>query len=363
MAALKRLVALGALSLAACGELKGLDGPAPPVVSFDAWFSNDLTPLRPPGVTEERQLRAALVWGAPWLPEPFCVLPPESEQAAAVIAAGCRDPFGFVPAAVTASVRVKQYGGASVGLDGPPAADVMVGDASGRVAYGSLVVFDDRDGSGALELARAHGTAGGASTAQEIDVPDAPDLIYGASFVTMTENDFRVAYREGRFDASSTFYPRAGCAPPEPGFSLVGARGFSREEGLAAVLAGTLPAQDPASCFGVSPDGTSIGVIARSPAEVQEVACAQATSGAARYREPPTDAPDLTDRVAACVHVPALETAGAPSGLMQMVVSGRSTDRCKGLTHYVLRGCSGNPTCAQPEWDLTAAPPPWWPCP
>ena len=115
-------------------------------------FQGDVAPLRPAGVTDEHALRVALVWGAQWLTEPFCVLPAESPEAAAVIDAGCRDPFGFVPALVSVSVPIAVDVPATLTLSQLPAADVMVGDVTARVAYGSLVVFDDRNGSGTLEL-------------------------------------------------------------------------------------------------------------------------------------------------------------------------------------------------------------------
>jgi hypothetical protein len=352
---LRRLFALAAIALSACGELKGLDGPAPPLVSFMVSFFGELAPLRPPGVTDEVALRLAVVWGAPWLTERFCVLPPESDEAAAVIAAGCRDPFGFAPGAVSASVPVKPYGVTWISLDGLPPAEVMVGDVTGRVAYGSLVVFDDRDGTGTLDLARPRATTAGS---------DSPDIIYGASFVSMTEADLRVAYREGRFDLSSAFYPRSGCLPPEPGFSILGASGFSPAAGLEAIRSGKLPSEDPSSCFGTPAGALTVGVAARPPAELAEVGCLPPSDGGAvSYSEPPSTDPDLADRVAACVHLPASDQPGPSSSLMQLVVSGRRGDRCKGLTHYVLRGCSYDVACPRPDWDQTASPPAWWPCP
>ena len=119
-------------------------------------FNGDLAPLRPRRRRRRHALRVALVWGAQWLTEPFCILPAESPEAAAVIAAGCRDPFGFVPAACRPACRSTVDVPATLTLVQLPAADVMVGDITARVAYGSLVVYDDRDGTGTLELATPH---------------------------------------------------------------------------------------------------------------------------------------------------------------------------------------------------------------
>ncbi|HVU53029.1 MAG TPA: hypothetical protein VHL80_20240 [Polyangia bacterium] len=369
------LALLGALALEACGKLQGVGGPAPPLVSFTATLSGDPTTLLPTGVPDVHALRVALVWGAQWLTEPFCVLPADTTVAqppgfagpAAVIAAGCRDPFGFVPANVAASVPLDPTGPTSISLPDLPAPDLLVGDVMARVAYASLVVFDDRDDSGTLDLAFPHRTATGRFRAggdlMNKDVPDSPDVIYGASFVTMTEPDRRVAYREGDF-LPSAFYPRMGCAPPPVAFSVLGAGGFTPQAGLAAALMNELPAEDPATCTESAPGDTTVDVAARAPAEVQEVGCDEATAdGSIRYRPPPTDEPDFTGRLLACAHLPTFDTGSQPSTLIQLVVTGRPTDRCKGLTHYTLRGCREDVTCDVPDWDLTQGPPAWWPCP
>jgi hypothetical protein len=223
-------------------------------------------------------------------------------------------------------------------------------------------------------------------------IPDSPDILYGASFVTMTAYDQRVAYREGAPPAGA-FYPRAGCDPPLPGFSVVAASGFSASTAIAATLAGTLPQEDDTTmCSQTTPDATTVLVEPQGPAAVDEVGCDESTTdGSSRYRQPPQVAPDLTNRVTACVHLPSFDIGGGLGGavdggaadggapadqdggadggssgaasLIQLVVSGLSTDKCMGLTHYTLRGCRESVTCALPDWDFTANPPSWWPCP
>ncbi|HWJ55882.1 MAG TPA: hypothetical protein VNR90_06675, partial [Vicinamibacterales bacterium] len=115
------------LLAAACGRLQGFEGEAPPLATFNVLFQGDLAPA-------QHALRVALVWGAQWLTEPFCVLPPESPEAADVIAAGCRDPFGFVPNVVSVGVPIAVGEPATLTLTQLPAADVMVGDVTARVA-------------------------------------------------------------------------------------------------------------------------------------------------------------------------------------------------------------------------------------
>ncbi len=357
---------LASLLVAGCGKLEGFGGPAPPLASFNVVLKGDLASVRPGGVADVHALRVALVWGAQWLTEPFCVLPAESTEAAAVIDAGCRDPFGFVPAAVSVGVPIDVDVPTTLTLVQLPAADVMVGDVTARVAFGSLVVFDDRDDTGTLELAMPQrAPSGGGRGRPQPGGGNSADIIYGASFLTMTAPDQRVAYREGAFSAASAFYPRAGCAPPPPGFSVLAAGGFSAAAGVASALAGELPPEDPSTCSAAAPAEATIEIAARAPADVQEVGCDERTDDSSvRYREPPSNPPDLPSRTVACAHLPAFDTgAGSPaSDLIQLVVSGRASERCKGLTHYTLRGCREDVNCPIPEWDFTASPPAWWPC-
>src|SRR5579862_3939007 len=348
-------VAATALSLSACGS----DGSE----TFNVVVSGDLAPLRPAGDVAERSLQVALVWGEQWLADPFCLLPPETDTAATVIAAGCRDPFGFAPASVAASAPI------AVGKS-----TTLTYAAAARIVYGSLVVYDDRNGSGTLELSEPQRTSSAARGGQ---TTDSVDIIYGASFLTMTEPDQRVAYREGGFDATGSYYPRAGCSPPSPGFSIVGAGGVTAGAALQAAATGTLPKEDPASCAETSVSATVVNITARAPADVVEVACHELPTDGRVYVEPPANRPDFTGRLTACVHVEAVDASGprADAGLssadggagasspVELVVSGRATDKCKGLTHYTLRGCDQSVSCLLPDWDLTANPPVWWPCP
>ena len=328
----------------------------------------DLPASSPGSVADVHALRVGLVWGAQWLTEPFCVLPAESPEAAAVIDAGCRDPFGFVPAAVSVSVPIEVDVPTTLTLVQLPAADVMVGDITARVAFGSLVVFDDRDDTGTLELAVPQRAPSGGGR-RERPPPNgaiSADVIHGASFLTMTAPDQRVAYREGEFDAASAFYPRAGCDPPprrllraRRGRLLGGGRSGGRPRRRA-------PAGGSSDLFGgragrrhdrdrrARPRGRAW----RSGATSAPTTAASATAS----RRP--NAPDLASRVVACAHLPTFDTgAGSPaSDLIQLVVSGRTFDRCKGLTHYTLRGCREDVNCPIPDWDFTASPPAWWPC-
>jgi len=346
------------VALVGCGDLEGFGGQAPPLAEVQVAVTGDASL-----VPATADLRVAMVWGEQWLVEPICILPPENDAAAAVIAAGCRDPFGFVAARTAANVAAAPGETVSIDLFTLPGADVLVGDLTARVAYASLVVYDDRDHSGNLELARPNripdrGPMGGAG-----DLPtNLDDQVLGASFISMTQPDQRVAYREGVFSPVAAFYPRAGCGDPPPAFSVLAAGGFTAQAAIDATLAGTLPKEDPATCAEGALADSVISVPIQDPANVSEIACSERTTDSSvRYREPdPTDdPPDFANRLSACVHSPSF---GAPSSTIELVVSGRSEDSCVGLTHYILKGCREGPDCGTPDWDHSLNPPTWWPC-
>ena len=295
VAALMRArLALLAVAVGGCNNLQGVGGPVPPLVQFNVEVTGDVTSL---GVPSNASLQVALVWGAQWLTEPFCILPPESPAAAAVIAAGCRDPFGFVPARVTASVPVTVGTPATLPLYEDPSTDLLVGSITSRVGYASLVFYDDVDRDGALGLSESHPTAtGGHDGPDESDNADSPDVVYGASFVTMTAPDQRVAFLQGTFDRcsrllSAQWLPRASRI-------VLGAR-HGRVHGgggVGGVGGRHAPGRGPSSCSTNPPD-TLISVVARAPDEVEGVDCQERTlDGTTRYRQPPADAPDFTGR-------------------------------------------------------------------
>lgn len=353
--------ALPLLLVAACGDLQGLNDTPTPLARVEVEVTGALDDVRvPEDEGEPVRLRAGLVWGNQWLIEPFCILPPESDEGEAVIAAGCRDPFSFAPERVAVTAPVED-GRAVLELYDLPPADVMVGDVTARVAFGSVVVFDDRDDTGTLQLPRP-----------ERDDPDDPedaddyleyvDRVYGASFVTMTRPDRRVAFREGDFDERSAFYPRSGCEAPPPGFSVLDAGGFSRDAALAAILRGELPPEDPDACAAAALDDTVIEIALVPREEVRDVACrARGADGTTRYREPPVTSPDLEAQTWACAGFPSFGGEDEPPG-QQLVIATPPEHPCVGLTHYTLRGCDEEPDCESPEWDRTENRPDWWPC-
>ncbi|HET9989112.1 MAG TPA: hypothetical protein VFQ65_11340 [Kofleriaceae bacterium] len=359
-----KVLALLALVPVACDDLKDFGGPVPAYATVKLEVTGDPTLL-----PADADLKVAMVWGGQWLVEALCILPPENMDAATLLAAGCRDPFGFVPARVDSNVPAAVGVATTLPLIALPSADLLIGDVTARVGYASLIVYDDRDHNGTLTLARPNripsngpGMGGGSGSG---DLPvDQRDTVYGASFAAMTQPDQRVAYREGEFSPVAAFYPRAGCGDPPLGFSMLAAGGFTAQAAIEATLANMLPQEDPASCAETVLSATTIEVPLQMPVleSVKELGCAERTSDSSvRYLNPdPTQpAPDFTDRVTACVHLPSF---GAPSDTVELVVSGRSEDACVGISHYVLKGCRESPDCGSPDWDHSGAPPTWWPC-
>lgn len=363
---LARVLASGSMVLAGCGDLDNFGGTAPPLATITVSTTGDFATVQQPD-TGAADLHVALVWGEQWFPEAVCFLPPESPEVAAVVAAGCRNPLAFSPSRVTAVAPLVPDEPVSLAITDLPAADLMVGTVDARVGYASFVVFDDRDHDGVMQLPRPQRLFGGGGPGPDMPGP-APyvSVVYGASFVAMTEPDTRLAFREGDF-IESGFYPRHGCGEPLPAFSLLSAGGFTFEQAIAATAAGMLPAQDPTTCSEAPATDVAVTIPFRPVAEVAEAACEQRRDDSSvRYRQPPDDAPDFTDRTYACASIPNLGGDPiAPEGTVQLLVSSRADEPCKSLSHFTLFGCDENTSlqCDAFEWDFRENPPAWWPCP
>jgi len=386
---------LACVALIACGKPVGLDTAATPLTQIHVLVTGDIATLPivdagagidvdsglaidagdfvdiidagPITAGVPTQLHAALVWGLQWLPEPFCLLPPESPEAAAVIAAGCRDNFGFVPDRVAADTPITPGVPATLSLYTLPSADLMVGDVTGRIAYASVIVYDDRNGNGVLDLRHPQRQRRGGGDMPD-DASGSADVVFGASFVSMTLPDRRVSFLEGNFDQlrNVAFYPRVGCADPPKQFSILSASGFSTAAALASLVTGVLPTEtDPSACATATMDDTIV-IPLQDPAGLSQLACTSNDAGGATYyRVAPADPPVplAIFRTWACASFPHLPGDPPRSSTgQQLVIASAAQDPCRSTQHYILRGCNNDPLCASPTWDLTANPPSWWPC-
>ncbi len=341
-------------AIAACGgDLLGLDDGYSPIGTVHVKVQGSLSQIdtsrtngNPPRV------RAALVWGGPAKADPFCVFPPTSDDAEAVVEAGCPDPFAFLPAVdenggsvmVKSDAPVSAGGTASFDLTELPPAEAMVGEPMGRVAYGSVIIYHDDNRDGFRDPYNSY-----------------TEPVLGASFATMTAPDKRIAFREGDFGAVSAYYPRRGCPAPPKGFSILGAGGMSRDAIVEALSAKEIPKQDPSAC---TTETLSDGVITVDLAEASEPPIFDCAAFASynlpvRYSPPPPSPLELSSFVTACI--PSAPPAGEKSELEELVAA-QTTPGCKQLAHYALRGCSSDLHCEDPEWDVTKNPPSWWPC-
>ena len=405
----KALIALvGVLAIAGCtAELTGLDADATPLAELQVQVTGDLQAFRPLDTLKETpRLRLGLLWGAQVQADPFCLPLPGDASMTTVRVAGCRDPFGFSMARLGPSVALEPGKLARLPLMDLPLADLLIGDLTARVAYASVVVYDDRNGNGVLDLWRATefpsgdtmgpgkgGQGGGMGGDPAPVVVEKLDLVYAASFVSMTQPDRRLAYREGGYDSLSFYYPRWGCPDPPKGFSLVGAGGFD----LMALITGlfkpgasgvTLPQMASESCSSADLASSILELPLQPTPTFQDLICARRAgsgmssgiiaSGSVTYREPPVKTLPLDKISWACAPVAQGGSAGkggmgqaagggsTPLGqpkpaIVELIVSGLPGG-CRTLTHYIPRGCSTDPYCDEPEWE-PAAPPSWWPCP
>jgi hypothetical protein len=329
-------------ALVGCGDLQGLS-PAdlPPLVTIHVRATGDLDAVRRPSDRPPR-LRATVLWGEPWLPDASCLPPIENPDHAAVVQSGCGDLLGFKRGFdIVTDMPVAADGTAAIDLYSLPAR--LYGDMYSQIAYGSVIVYDDGNGNDIL------------------DPFSGEDIVYGASFSSMTQPDTRIAFRHGEFDARSAYYPRRGCQPPPEGYSQVSASGFTLQDAIDAQARGELPMQDPAQCR-QDPLDRELVVPLRSPDGLEELACFPFPY----YVSPPLPQlfPDGVDLKMACTSIPDRGTGRAHGRWQLLMTTTLPRDYlagCRTIQHMVLRGCQDDPLCVVPDWDVPA--PDWWPCP
>ena len=340
--ALATLACLTALALVACDSgLLGLGGGATPLATLRVQLGGDIvrwSAVQP--ARKAKRLRAGLIWAATWNPEDLCskyhqwltlgpVAMPLEASLVAVGALGCPDLLGFVAAASGPSAAVDAKGQAAIEIAAPPSAEWMVGSPNGRIAYATVVLFDDRNGNELLDLEYSAGDGMGDRGARwEVEEPD---LVLSASFVTMASSHVRLVFREGAYIGNSTFFPLVNCAAPPMGF------GVARVEGP---LGHTTCTYQPVA-------EAVIELRAQPPHFAASTACV----GHGPWYSPATQ-DDKPKSISAVYCLSANELLEA-SGLWNL---------CKGLTHYQLRGCLNDKACEDPAWEYPHSVPTWWPC-
>jgi len=358
------LTSIASTVLSGCGELSGLDEDLIPLATLRVQSKGNLSGLLAPGRDPANvRLRTALVWGAVPAPKRFCLKwgsplsigLPTAASLTVVVKAGCSDPLGFTPELAGSGAALATSGHTALDLLYLPSAEVLVGPPEGRTGYGSVVIYDDRNGNGALDLRRSRrhfapgedwpgpgdppqgegsgggngkgGQGPGGNPAAGFD-DKTPDEVYGASFVSMLQPHVRVAYREGTFGTAAFYYPMTGCEPPPVGFSVI-------------EVGGTIL---KASCEVSDLDAAVVHIPLQATQTVGHLACRPTND---RYYDTEWKA-DLTQPWV-CLSENELVVANPPGP-------------CKGITSFLLKGCFDTAACEEPDWDQTDNPPEWWPC-
>ena len=296
--------------------------------------------------------------GQQWLPEPKCTGYPDGLWLGSDAAsrAGCRDPFGFVPLRVEADVPVVPGEPATISLIDLPTSDVLVGDITARVVYGSFVLlrrsrWQRQLRSRAREPDRRDGAWAPAPPGSNSNLPVSSRRVYGASFMTMTAAGSAALYREGAF-VETAFYPRVGCADPPPAFSIIGASGFSsipRSRRWSRHAAGRA---DLSQCSQGSARRRSYRSRRPRPTSTPSRCTENTADSSVRYREPRATSPTSRIACSGAATADARLRLGSGPHQTELIVTGRSDDSCNGLTHYVLRGCTTDPAANRRELGL-----------
>lgn len=268
-----------------------------------------------PASTAGAKLRAALVWGAvPSFPV-GCLeygTNPSLQDA-------CPDRQGFYLGPVESEVELQPGGDGrfEIPIWRLPSAGVSVGSDEARIAWGSVVVAIDGDGDGVLRLDDKTSRFG-----------PSRDKVVAASFVSTRPPHQRVGFREGGWNEASPFYPVPGCPAPPPGFSILSIGG------------------EPPACSSARLEDDVVEAAVLTAEEAQALACRGLSQSIVSDPRNQGEAPWGTQVCLDAQTVAAVESRGA----------------CASFVIMPLAGCYADLRCDEPDWDLRATPPSWWPC-
>lgn len=319
------LLALSGLT-AACGQVSELGTEPEALLHVRGRLSR---PISAPtdGFTS---LRAGLVWAGVPVFVPFCFEYGENplkplQVPTDVAEVGCRNPFLVAPGGLGASVAIEPDAlSFQIPITQLPSAEVMIGPLEQRVAYASIVVFDDVDQDGELDLSRGCGRFGDSGQGRE--------TIYASSFADLRDRQTRLAYTEGPFDQDSFFYPHPQCRSlPGEGFSIWDVDGIFESESRCEI-------HDMDHEVELTP-GVS--------ADLRHLSCIQ-RDRQSFPRPPPRDELD-EELIWECTKEGGLATTNP-------------TCPCPEIRVYTLVGCYDEVECEKPDWDRRDTPPEWWPC-
>jgi hypothetical protein len=330
------------MAVAGCGQaVHDLSVPTTPLVTVHGHV--DTTALARPHPAAP--LLGALIWAAVPGVNPVCVetasqqLVPSDPNQVRAVASACPDAQGVFPGQPQVWVPIGPDGNFDLVLYTLPAISVSVGDGVTRVAYGSLIVFEDVNGDGQPTLPRLP-TGEGRRRAVVGPQPSDPDRIVAASFYALEAPQQRIVFREGDFVTPSFFYPApgpgVGCEPP-PGFSIETAP----------------PYADPpvSDCAFSKTDDTRLELVPLSDAEGLAFLCRGLQTDATVNQPIGDEPPPQGGATNVCYG----------HGVLAVVYH---LSVCTVLRSYALAGCQQDPLCATPEWNINPSLLNWqWPCP
>lgn len=316
--------------LAACTPVQGVGTEPQALVTIHGRLSRAPSELAHP--------RAAILWAGVPVFVQYChdygPTPRDPDRQLTYVASkGCRDPFEVVPGQIGPTVAIDP--GATtfeIGLEHLPDASVMVGTLEQRVAYGSLVLFDDTNDNERLNLTGGcpRRRRGEMMRPPDEQMPPPRDALLAASFVKLTSEQTRIAYVEGDFDAESFFYPHPSCTELPP-------RGFSIWH-VGDML-------DPNAGCSVKPIDEEIVLQLDAQDSLLDLSCVASERDS--FPRPPPDEGTPEDVIFDCL----------PDGTL---VTADPMCTCPNLRQYALRGCFDDAACTTPNWDVKA--PEGWPC-
>jgi hypothetical protein len=325
------LVAALPVLLAACSGVHDLNFNSDPLVVVHGHVDTTALVRTHPDVP----LIGALVWAAVPVVNPVCVRFPDDPN----IKAACPDPHGVFLGETEKTAPVADDGTFDLALFHLPAFSDSIGDSVTRIAYGTLLVAEDVNGDGNLDLVPAPSRGGFEGPGMQ---PVNPDLIVAASFSTLDAHQERLAFREGGWippclgagmmpPDCSYFYPSTCVDAPPLEFSVM--------------------VTDPGgACTAVQAETDTIVIEAApfaSAADGHALNC-RSVQADGTVRAPPADGdgPPGGNRQLVCL-APKVAAAVYP-------------DICTFLRAYALSGCAQDPLCTAPEWTTPIAPI-WWP--
>jgi hypothetical protein len=266
------------------------------------------------GVPEQR-LAASLLWEA--FPQALIACLEQANGAEEVFACTTPQDFRSTLASNSTAYRLTSPSAFEVPLHTLPSPRVLSGQGSSLLGLGALVVYDDGNQNGALDLVAPEATG-------------SADTILAASLSGDGKHTTFVLYREGALSSLWKLFETFDCPEPGQGFSVLTMVEHSAAERECTV--------EPAGA-------ARIDVFFDDSRRVRELICEPPPTVSTFPVQPPPAAREIT-----CHFHDRLEFVIDPGSY------------CQHEQAYDLSGCDQVVGCTQPDWDLTGEPPDWWPC-